>query len=84
MGSWVLSVSSTSTTLVAANELLGIFPRASRLAKLIAGAMGMPLSTYTATLISNTAVPVWHEARHELPFLLDHPSDRVGGFANAV
>ena len=28
-----------------------------------------PLSTYTAVLIANTAVPIWHEARHELPFV---------------
>ncbi len=29
----------------------------------------MPLSSYTAALLANTAVPVWHEARRELPFL---------------
>ena len=25
--------------------------------------------TYTAALVANTAVPVWHEARRELPFV---------------
>ena len=27
------------------------------------------MATYTAVLIANTAVPVWHEARRELPFV---------------
>jgi hypothetical protein len=31
--------------------------------------LGLPLSTYTAALITNTAVPVWHEARRTLPFV---------------
>jgi hypothetical protein len=30
--------------------------------------LGLPLSTYTAALLSNTSVPVWHEARWTLPF----------------
>lgn len=30
---------------------------------------GMPLATYTGALIAQTAVPVWHEARRELPAL---------------
>ena len=34
-----------------------------------AGLSGLPMATYTAVLIANTAVPVWHEARHELPFV---------------
>ena len=31
--------------------------------------LGLPLCTYTAALLANTAVPVWHEARWELPFV---------------
>ena len=31
--------------------------------------LGLPLATYTAALIANTAVPAWHEARRELPFV---------------
>jgi hypothetical protein len=29
----------------------------------------LPLSTYTAALIANTAVPAWHEGRRWLPFV---------------
>ena len=84
VGSWILSVSGTATGLAAANELLGIFPRASRVAKVVAGAFGMPLSTYTATLISNTAVPAWHEARKELPFLFGAGAAATAGAAAAM
>jgi hypothetical protein len=35
----------------------------------VAGLLGPVLSTYTAVLIANTAVPAWHEARRELPFV---------------
>ena len=30
---------------------------------------GRPLATYTGALISNTAVPAWHEGFREMPFL---------------
>jgi formate-dependent nitrite reductase membrane component NrfD len=36
---------------------------------LLSGLLGVPLAGYTAVLISNTAVPVWHEARTSLPAL---------------
>jgi hypothetical protein len=31
--------------------------------------LGPALSTYTAVLVADTAVPVWHEARRELPWV---------------
>ena len=34
-----------------------------------AGVLGMPLATYTAVLLSNSAVPVWLAARKTLPLL---------------
>jgi hypothetical protein len=46
--------------------------------------LGMPLATYTATLISNTAVPVWHEARRELPFLFGAGAAASAGAAAAM
>jgi hypothetical protein len=69
LGSWSLAASGSTTGLVVANQLAGVFPRASRLARPLAAVLGLPLSTYTAALIANTAVPVWHEARVELPFV---------------
>lgn len=40
-----------------------------KLAELVAAVLGPGISTYTAVLISDTAVPVWHVARRELPFV---------------
>ncbi len=34
-----------------------------------AAALGPALATYTAALITNTAVPAWHEAHREMPFV---------------
>jgi hypothetical protein len=69
LGSWILSASGATTALAAASEWTGLFPRAGRVSKPAAGVLGLPLSTYTAALVANTAVPVWHEARRTLPFV---------------
>ena len=69
VGSWILSASAGSTALAAANAWLGLFPRVGRVAKPAAAAFGLPLATYTGALVANTAVPAWHHARWELPFL---------------
>jgi hypothetical protein len=50
-------------------ELLGVLPRVKRAAEAVAGVLGLPLSTYTGALLADTAVPVWHEARRELPLV---------------
>jgi hypothetical protein len=42
------------------------------------------LSTYTAALIADTAVPVWHEARHELPFIFGATSLATAGAASVM
>jgi DMSO reductase anchor subunit len=69
VGSWILTASGATTAIATANSWLGLFPRSARVARPTAALLGLPLSTYTAALISNTAVPAWHEARRELPFV---------------
>ncbi len=69
VGSWILSGSGAFTGLAAANAWTGRFGRSAKLARPAAALLGLPLSTYTAALIANTAVPVWHEARRFLPFV---------------
>jgi formate-dependent nitrite reductase membrane component NrfD len=69
VGSWILTFSGGATTLAAAHSWLGLFPRLGRLGKAAAAILGLPLSTYTGALVANTAVPAWHEARRELPFV---------------
>ncbi|HKO28082.1 MAG TPA: hypothetical protein VJU80_11535, partial [Solirubrobacteraceae bacterium] len=69
IGTWVLSGAGGAITVAATSAWTGWFPRAARFARPSAALLGLPLSTYTAALIANTAVPVWHEARKELPFV---------------
>jgi hypothetical protein len=78
VGSWLLAVAGTSNGLAAAWKLFGLFERLSVPARLAAGLTGPPMTTYTAALLANTAIPVWREARGELPFVF------AGGAASAA
>jgi hypothetical protein len=69
VGSWTLAAFGASATAGAGRELLGVAPRLGRAAQVATLALGPALATYTGALVANTAVPVWHEARRELPFL---------------
>jgi formate-dependent nitrite reductase membrane component NrfD len=69
VGSWVLAASGTTTGVVSLHLVTGRFRLLARLCRPIAALLGLPLSTYTGALIAQTAVPVWHEARKELPAL---------------
>jgi formate-dependent nitrite reductase membrane component NrfD len=70
VGSWLLSASGLATAVAAADAWTPYVPApAGRVARVAAAVCGMPLTTYTAALIANTAVPVWHEARVTLPFV---------------
>ena len=85
VGSWILAVEGGVVTLAAAHEFLGWFPRPlARVAEGLAALFGMPLATYTAALIANTAVPAWHEGRHELPFAFAGGSAMAAGGAAAI
>jgi hypothetical protein len=84
VGSWILSVSGATTTLATVNGWTGWFPRSARLARPTAALFGLPLATYTAALVANTAVPVWHEARRTLPFVFGSGASLSAGAAAAI
>jgi hypothetical protein len=84
VGSWILSISGTTTAIAAAHSWFGLFPRLSKLARPIAMLVGLPLSTYTAALVANTAVPVWHEARRTLPFVFGAGAGLSAGAAALI
>ena len=69
VGSFVLAPFSGLSAMAAASLVTGRLPRLGRLAGLGAAALGPALATYTGALIANTAVPAWHEAHRELPFV---------------
>jgi hypothetical protein len=69
VGSWVLAAMGPAAVGAVVSDRLGIFPRLGRAAEVAAGLLGPALATYTGTLVADTAVPVWHEAGRELPFV---------------
>lgn len=68
LGAWLLAANGGATTLAAGLNLLTPRRRGGP-AEIGAAAVGAPLATYTAALITNTAIPAWSEARLEMPFV---------------
>jgi hypothetical protein len=99
VGTWVLSGFTPLVALAAADEVRGMLPVSLRgrvpAAGLI-GALGRPagfvatvlapvLSTYTAALMADTAVPVWHGGYREMPYLFGASAmEGAGGLVTAL
>jgi formate-dependent nitrite reductase membrane component NrfD len=84
VGSWILFVSGATSNTAAVLELLGILKPIKWAAEFVSFVAGPPLTTYTGTLIADTAIPVWHEARNELPWLFGASASATAGAATAV
>jgi formate-dependent nitrite reductase membrane component NrfD len=84
VGSWILFVSGGATTTAAALEVLGKLKPLRGLAELVSFVSGPPLATYTGALLANTAIPVWSEAREELPWLFGASAAASAGAAAAM
>jgi hypothetical protein len=69
IGAWVLTASGGAVSTAAACEATGRLPRIRATAEGVGGLLGPALATYTGVLLADTAIPVWHEARRELPFV---------------
>jgi hypothetical protein len=59
--------------------VLGWFPRLRKLTAVGGGVLGGPMTTYTAVLLANTAVPAWHAAGEQLPFVFAASGMAAGG-----
>src|SRR3954454_13807374 len=79
VGTYILSPFSAAAAATAAVELLGWFPRLKRFGGVVAALFGGPLATYTGVLFANTAVPAWHAAHKELPFVFGASGMAAGG-----
>ena len=84
VGSWILAYSSAASSVSAFLNTIGRLPRTAELARTASAGSGAPLAVYTATLLSDTAIPVWHEARQELPFLFGSSAIASAGAAAAI
>lgn len=81
VGSWLLAGYGPAAGLAAFTAVTGRFPSIGRAATTVAAAIGPAVAAYTAPLISNTAVPAWHEGRRELPYLfVGSAAAAAGGF----
>jgi DMSO reductase anchor subunit len=81
VGTWILSGTGTALGVAAVCETLGILPGVRRVAETSAAVLGPALSTYTAVLLSDTAIPAWHEAYPEMPFLFAGSAAATAGAA---
>jgi formate-dependent nitrite reductase membrane component NrfD len=84
VGSWILFLSGGASNTAAALELTGRLRPVKWAAELVSFATGAPLATYTGTLIANTAIPVWHEARKGLPALFGASAAASAGAATSL
>jgi hypothetical protein len=82
VGSYILAPFATLSSAALASQVTGRLPRLGRLAGVGAAGFGPPLAAYTAALFANTAVPAWHEAHRELPFVfVGSGASAAGGMA---
>jgi formate-dependent nitrite reductase membrane component NrfD len=81
VGAWVLLVNGGASTVAATLELTGRLKPVRLTAEVVGALFGPPLATYTGVLLSDTAVPVWHEGRHELPWLFGASAAASAGAA---
>jgi len=82
VGSWLLSGFGGASSVAAACAVTGRMPWTGAAAPAAATALGPAICTYTAALICNTAVPAWHEAHREMPYLFaGSAASAAGGLA---
>lgn len=69
VGSWLLAGYVPAAAVAAASAVTGKARRIGRAAGAAASVAGPGVASYTAALVSDTAVPAWHDAYSELPFV---------------
>jgi hypothetical protein len=79
VGSWLLAVYAPAAGVAASTSMFRRLPRIGMLAAAVAAVVGPGISTYTAALLADTAVPAWHEARRELPVVFAGSSALAAG-----
>lgn len=85
VGSWILAAYGPAVGAAATLDLAGRMPRAQAASTAAAATLAPAVATYTAVLIADTAIPVWHEARGHLPFVFaGSAAASAGGMAAAL
>ncbi len=85
VGSWLLAAYTPAAMMSAASGATGRMRQLGAAATFGAAALGPVVASYTGGLLSDTAVPAWHDAFRELPFLFVSSAAAGGaGFALAA
>ncbi len=79
VGSWLLSGYLPLAFAAGGCALTGRLPRIGAAATAGAALIGPGVAAYTAALLSDTAVPAWHEAYREMPFIFVGSAAMAGG-----
>jgi hypothetical protein len=79
VGSWLLSAYAPAALASAGSALSGVLPGIGKAATAAAALGGSGVATYTGALIADTAVPAWHDAYREMPFLFAGSSAAAAG-----
>ncbi|HEX2320048.1 MAG TPA: NrfD/PsrC family molybdoenzyme membrane anchor subunit [Streptosporangiaceae bacterium] len=69
VGSWLLGGYVPAAAAACVTALTGRLPRTGAAATAGAAILGPAVASYTAALISDTAVPAWHAGYREMPFV---------------
>ncbi|MBO1330292.1 NrfD/PsrC family molybdoenzyme membrane anchor subunit [Streptomyces sp. VRA16 Mangrove soil] len=69
VGSWILSAYGPAAGVAALTAATGRLPRTGAVATTGAALLGPALATYTGVLAADTAVPAWHGAHRQLPYV---------------
>ncbi len=69
VGSWLLAAYAPAALVAAASDLTGRARPLGVLGTTGAAVLGPAVASYTAALVSDTAVPAWHDAHREMPFV---------------
>jgi hypothetical protein len=79
VGTWLLSAYAPAAGVAAATAFTGRLPRIGALATATASVLGPAVAAYTAVLVSDTAVPAWHEGYPEMPFVFTGSAAMAAG-----
>ncbi|WP_255947141.1 NrfD/PsrC family molybdoenzyme membrane anchor subunit [Streptomyces odontomachi] len=69
VGSWLLGGYGPAAGAAALSAVTGRLPRTGATATAAAATLGPAVAAYTGVLAADTAVPAWHDAHRELPYL---------------
>jgi formate-dependent nitrite reductase membrane component NrfD len=83
VGSWLLAATGATAAATTSADLFGR-RRAARAGRAATALLGLPLATYASALFADSAIPAWHEARRELPFVFAGSAAASAGAAAAI